>query len=390
MAVYFVTGSLGAGKSIYAVRMALRYMRRDSPVATNFDLFLDKMDTVTKSHVYRLPDHPRSIDFKALGRGAAQDEKQKLGAIFLDECATWLNSRDFRDPDRMPIIDWCLHARKHGWDVYFLVQDMDAVDKQVRDALCQFHVRCEDMSAWRIPGLSAIYDLYRAFKTKGEEQQSKILPHINKASTYRGQRTDLKGNSNGSEIYFPKPFYGMYDTNQIFHDGKEMIGGKMVDMRAVYSVLTPRQLRGGADKPVPEKDTAPRSGFKPLRFSFFLASVLGAIWFFFSGNTDSAESVPAVTQVVSASPVPDTVAVTQSVDPESSVPPAPPVADLLITGFVTIHHSDGAVIYDYALETLDNKPFYPDHSNAVIAGVNACEAQIKMPDGRILRARCPV
>ena len=153
-------------------------------------------------------------------------------------------------------------------------------------------------------------------------------------------------------------------------------------------ISTPRQLRGGADKPVPEKDTAPRSGFKPLRFSFFLASVLGAIWFFFSGNTDSVESVPAVAQVVSASPVPE--AVTESVKSESSAPPSPPVADLLITGFVTIHHSDGAVIYDYALETLDNKPFYPDHSNAVIAGVNACEAQIKMPDGRILRARCPV
>ncbi len=38
-------------------------------------------------------------------------------------------------------------------------------------------------------------------------------------------------------------YYNVYDTNFIFSDGMELLNGRFVDMRAVYSVLPGRTLK---------------------------------------------------------------------------------------------------------------------------------------------------
>src|SRR5690606_41824258 len=46
------------------------------------------------------------------------------------------------DKGRTAVIDWCLHARKLGWDIIFIVQNISIVDKQARLALGEHLVIC--------------------------------------------------------------------------------------------------------------------------------------------------------------------------------------------------------------------------------------------------------
>lgn len=36
------------------------------------------------------------------------------GALILDECGSWLNTRKFQDQGRAELLEWCIHARKYG------------------------------------------------------------------------------------------------------------------------------------------------------------------------------------------------------------------------------------------------------------------------------------
>ena len=124
MTVYFVTGKLGSGKSLVSVGKIRDYLIAGRRVATNLDLYLDEMFTHNKSPVSRLPDKPRIEDMLALGDGyesenARDNDESHYGLIVLDECGTWLNSREWNDKGRRALIDWFLHARKRRWDVIF-------------------------------------------------------------------------------------------------------------------------------------------------------------------------------------------------------------------------------------------------------------------------------
>ena len=77
------------------------------------------------------------------------------GALFLDECASWLNTRDFQDKGRKSILEWCIHARKYGWDVYFICQNIDQIDKQLRQSLFEYVVRMNRLDRMKIPFVSA-------------------------------------------------------------------------------------------------------------------------------------------------------------------------------------------------------------------------------------------
>ncbi|SEE79563.1 zonular occludens toxin domain-containing protein [Pseudomonas anguilliseptica] len=58
MAVYFVTGKLGSGKSLVAVGKIRDYLSEGRRVATNLDLWLDEMFTYHDQPAIRLPDKP--------------------------------------------------------------------------------------------------------------------------------------------------------------------------------------------------------------------------------------------------------------------------------------------------------------------------------------------
>ena len=87
MAVYFVTGKLGAGKSLMAVARIKDYLERGRTVATNLDLYLEhliskKSKTCT---VLRLPDQPSVEDFELMGIANDTPDESKNGLLVLDE-----------------------------------------------------------------------------------------------------------------------------------------------------------------------------------------------------------------------------------------------------------------------------------------------------------------
>jgi hypothetical protein len=226
MAVYFVTGKLGSGKSLVSVSKIRDYLEAGRRVATNLDLDIDQMFTYCKSSALRLPDKPRAQDMISLGSGYDHDDprhndESKYGLIVLDECGTWLNSREWNDKDRRALIDWFLHARKKRWDVIFLIQDIDAVDQQIARALCEHLVICRRLDRMRFVRIP--------------------LPKLHIANVYYGRN---KENFVERWVYKGTDLYTAYDTLQQFRDGIEFFETGPMDMRAPYTMLSAWHLKG--------------------------------------------------------------------------------------------------------------------------------------------------
>lgn len=154
MAVYSVEGKLGTGKTKFCVWRAQEALREGRRVASNVDLNLGKLTPERRSTYIRLPDKPSSEDFEAMGHGNPESyDEDKNGLLILDELGTWLNSRSFQDKSRAGVLDWLIHARKKGWDVYLIVQDSMMIDKQVREALIEYQARCLRLDRVKIPGI---------------------------------------------------------------------------------------------------------------------------------------------------------------------------------------------------------------------------------------------
>lgn len=152
MPVYFVTGKLGSGKTLSMVGRMRHYLERGSGVVTNVNIDVRKLCGKRPALMpIRLPDKPTVDDLLALGACHRTGREELNGCIVLDECGTWLNSRGWSDKGRGKLIDWLLHSRKLGWDVFFIIQNASMMDKQIREALCEYHVTCRRLDRLRIP-----------------------------------------------------------------------------------------------------------------------------------------------------------------------------------------------------------------------------------------------
>ncbi len=162
MAVYVVTGKLGSGKTLVAVGKIQDKIVSGCKVATNLDLRIHKLPRVgifAKSpDVIRIPDKPSLEDLLAIGRGNNSYDENKNGLLVLDECGTWFNSRSWADKERQSVINWFLHARKLGWDIIFLIQDLSIMDKQARVALAEHVVYCRRLDKITIPFIGSVID----------------------------------------------------------------------------------------------------------------------------------------------------------------------------------------------------------------------------------------
>jgi len=211
MAVYFVTGKLGSGKSLAAVGKIRDKLIEGRPVATNLDLRLNKLigPQAKKTVVYRVPDKPTVHDMKALGNGNPTYDEEKNGLIVLDECGTWFNSRDWQDKDRRPLIDWLLHARKLGWDIIFIIQDVSMIDKQARKSVGEFVVYCRRVDrAMKIPLIESLYTFITSKKFP------KVKAHLGIVK-YGDLPNSLKVDT---WWYMGRDLYPAYDTKQAFTD----------------------------------------------------------------------------------------------------------------------------------------------------------------------------
>ena len=224
MTVHIVTGKLGSGKSKISVQKILDYLERGALVATNLDIFPENFTNVYNktNRIIRIPDKPLIEDLHSLGSGNDTPDETKNSLIVLDECASWLNTRSFQDKDRLKVIDWFIHSRKLGWDLILIVQNMNMLDKQIREALCEYHITCKRLDRVRLPFLA-----YFGLK----------LPQVHIGIIKYGFGNDAM--PAGRWVTMSKSLHKYYDTKQIFKSREfdQSFSG-------VYSYLTPWHLVG--------------------------------------------------------------------------------------------------------------------------------------------------
>ncbi|HEM6859170.1 assembly protein [Providencia rettgeri] len=210
MAVYFVTGKLGSGKTLSAVYKIRDYLMNGRKVATNLNISLTGMFGYHAKNInlVRIPDKPDLIDLESIGRGNSTYDESLNGLLVLDECGTWFNSRSWADKSRQELINWFAHARKLGWDILFLVQSLHVVDKQSRLMFAEHVVYCRRADRLKIPYIHWLLQLV----TLGQFQLPKIHMAIVK---YGDSPTALVTDR---WFYQGGPLYSAYDTKQQFSD----------------------------------------------------------------------------------------------------------------------------------------------------------------------------
>lgn len=229
MAIYLVSGKLGSGKTLASVGRIQDALFEGRRVATNLDLHLEELLPARLRDVVcmRLPDKPTVAHLEQLGSGNASMDESKNGLIVLDELASWMNARTYQDKSRMAVIDWLLHSRKHGWDVMFICQHIEQIDKQIRTSLVEYLVSCRRTDRVKVPFVGGLIRTFTAGIFKGN------LPRLHIATVRYG--TDVNAIVSDRWVYRGASLYRAYNTRQVFRDDSE---------QALFSYLPPWHLRG--------------------------------------------------------------------------------------------------------------------------------------------------
>ena len=216
MAIYLVEGKLGTGKTKFCVWRARTALRDGLRVASNVDLNLGNLVPELSDAFYsRIPDKPTATDLDRIGHGNPTTyDEERNGILILDELGTWLNTRNFQDKSRAPVIDWLIHARKLGWDVYFICQDSTMIDSQVRLALVEYTCRCRRLDKVKIPFFGDILGMF--------SKRWAYMPRMHMVAARIGEGTNEivaeRWNFKGDDLH------DAYDTRQVFVANEDYFG----------------------------------------------------------------------------------------------------------------------------------------------------------------------
>jgi len=227
MSDYLVSGPKGNGKSLVAIGIAQEYLLKGYPVATNLDINICNLMKSTKfkeTRLYRIPDHPCRYDLDCIGRGNLTPDEDKNGALIIDELGTSMNSRNFQKKGRDEIIDYIIHSRKLGWDLYLIAQDISLIDKQIRECL-EHVIYCRRLDRMSYPFFFKILTLGLISLIP--------LPKIHMAVCRYGKQPNSP--YSWTKWYRGRDLYNCYDTLQVFRASYP---------HGVFRVLPPYQLKG--------------------------------------------------------------------------------------------------------------------------------------------------
>lgn len=207
MSVYIVTGKLGNGKTLVTVGRIRDAIRAGCKIATNLDIDLKAMfhRQAKNINLMRIPDKPNIDDLNAIGKGydGKDYDESKFGILVLDECGTWFNSRNWQDKTRKDVNDWFLHARKLGWHVYIIIQDISMLDSQARDAIGELLVTCKRLDKVRVPFIAPIFKMFTGINL--------TMPRIHRAKV-----SYADGLVSDVWVYRGNELFKCYDTRQSF------------------------------------------------------------------------------------------------------------------------------------------------------------------------------
>lgn len=148
-ACYGIFGSLGGGKTLTAVEIALYFINHFNMVVTNIRLkglsdrqqsYYNYIDDISKVEWFKLPTG------SLRGTGG-----RKRVAVILDELPELLDQyQSGKEFWIKTFLSWLRHTSKRGQFVFVITQDPSFIMKPVR-LLCSYWIKCEDMSEFRFP-----------------------------------------------------------------------------------------------------------------------------------------------------------------------------------------------------------------------------------------------
>lgn len=207
----YVTGPMGAGKTLYGVRHMVARLIAGQYVVTNVRLLDDApekiarhyapvsarnrasiADKVRRYYVFET-DLAEAMRYRVPGRGESR-------ALFLwDEAHNDLNNRTYRERDQR-LLEWATQLRKLGFEGVLLSQSQDNTDAQLR-RVCNWLVRLQNQKeATRLLGVRVSpWPLFIAWW---------YLSNVPQGSKQTPLRT---------ERYFLGWHRHLYDTLELFH-----------------------------------------------------------------------------------------------------------------------------------------------------------------------------
>jgi len=230
MTDYAVTGKKRSGKGLFCAGIIRDALASGKRVATNMDIWPEKMLPVTnRATFYRLPDCPTAEELEAIGLGYEGDDidDEKNGVIILDEASKYFNARAYQDKTRQPMLDWLIHSGKLRWDVYYQMQGLSQVDKQIRETQVEYHIGVKNTRMWPIPFVTPIMSIF-GFNVR--------FPRLNIGIIKQGcERDSLVV---GRKYFRSKDIFQAYDTEQKFLDRNHPMA------TGFHTVLSPWHVKG--------------------------------------------------------------------------------------------------------------------------------------------------
>jgi hypothetical protein len=234
MSDYLISGKKGTGKTLFSIGIIREALASGKKVATNVDVYLDKLASPTsRVTLYRIPDHPTADDMNAIGRGQEGVTEEQNGVIVLDECSAFFNARAWGDKGRQPLLDWLIHSRKLGWDVYYIAQGQSQVDKQLRESQVEYHITVKRTDKWPIPFITPLVKALTDYKLSFPKM------HI---GTYR-HGMDANALVVDRKWFRSHDLYSAYDTQQKFLDRDHH------DAVGLHTVLSAWHTKGRYEQP---------------------------------------------------------------------------------------------------------------------------------------------
>lgn len=343
--IYVVTGKLGSGKSLVAVGKIQEYLNQNRMVATNLDLYLEHLINPfsKQASVFRVPDKPTFSDLDALPTPyEGEYDEKKTGLLVLDELGTWFNSRTWSDKGRAAVIDWFLHARKKGWDIIFIIQNVSMMDSQAREGLAELVVNCIRLDRFALPLVGSLLKLY-GLDIRPPKFHVGFVRYGASPSAPLIERWGYSGRS----------LYNAYDTRQVFTDGR----------CGLYQYLPPYQIYGRYTNEREHFKRGFNKSFNRLasaftsRAAFFLGLFLSsAIWYFMPSDSVASTEQGQATQSIS--------------NLETVTEPKSPLEGVSITASVKGRNS-----FTYVFQRGD-EVFYPEHMDYQVRFISECKAAL--------------
>lgn len=213
-------GKRGSGKGLAATSLIADRIRKGCRIATNLNLHLEHLTPPTrKAVVIRVPDHPSVDDLVGMGSGnpgitlddqgepvmSADFDDDKNGLLVLDEVSDYLNARDWQKKGRADVLSWLNHSRKYGWDLIFIGQGPNQLDKQVRENLIDRFGHLRRLDKVLMPVIGSIGSWF-GFKITLPRMHVLVVRVGNQPGALISER----------KVFNNKHLYKAYDTLQVF------------------------------------------------------------------------------------------------------------------------------------------------------------------------------